>query len=527
MPHDQQGILSMLMMQRMRALLHSKTLPANEIYTGQILCDRFTLEVVVEWCLVRQSHVEEVVGNQPLERHFGQNVEQFHEYRQSLLEPSQEDEEAHQQFIQELKQKNHSALFDAENIYQHHQLEPFSVQKNCPICSGHGEKKCSSCDGTGQKICYRCHGRGLISKVDALGQHIQTSCDCLYGYHRCIDCKGRGKLYCQECQGKGVFTLNCQVNTVSEPKVSIRVQSPVQEQGLRRYLQQQGIGKCVEWFDFKLWYYKKNRFQYRAESVVLEQHLHFYLKNYIVASFGEENLHIFLRPPMFDDIFSSQVRYLQSPDYQKDLKNYEQMLIIYHQYKEHPILNMVMQQVARNPIEQSQKYVQEACQGFISPEPARILGRELKHLFLYLSPSYHRKTWLNAITIMSISSFIIWHYQMYLVLFQLQASFWGKMLWIWLMILVIVCLKTLQKSCRITKQFSQNIAEQYRQKINHKQPIQWFFLVNGGVLLFCLILAFVAWLFNLQGLHQHRLNEFLFNYGLPHDIFNHVILWLS
>lgn len=517
----------MLMMQRMRALLQSPTLPDDEIYTGQILCDNFTIEIVVEWRLMRQSRVTEEIGNHALERNYGLNVEQFHEYRKTLLTPSADDEEAHQQFVQDLQQKHHSALLDAEKSHHYHQLEPFSVQKKCVTCLGHGEKKCQSCDGTGQKICYRCNGRGLLSKVDNLGQRIEISCDCMYGYHRCTDCQSKGKLYCQDCQGNGVFTLTCYVDTVSEPNVSIRVQSPVQEQNLRQYFQQHGIAKCAEWFDFKLWYHKNHRFQYRAESVVLEKHFHFYLKNYIVASFGEDTLHIFLRPPIFDDIFANQLRYLQSPEYQKDLKNHEQMLIIYHQYKEHPILNLMMQNVAKSPIEDAQKNVQNACQDFISAEPARILGRELKHLFIALSPSYHRRTWLNAVATMSLFTLLLWHYQMYLLLFQTKDSFWGQMLWIWLMMLVIVCLKTLQKSRQMIQKINQSIGEAYRQNINHRQPILLFFAVNAGVLLFCLFLALLAWLFNLHGIHQHTWNEFWFYYGIPHDLLNRAILWLS
>lgn len=527
MPHNQQGILSMLMMQRMRALLQSPVLPADEIYTGQILCDAFTIEIVVEWGLVRQYQLDEKLGNQPLERHFGQNVEQFHEYRKSLMTPNEDEEEAHQQFLQSIIDKRESALLDAQQAHQYHQLEPFSVQQSCPNCAGHGDKKCKACNGTGRKPCYRCHGRGLLSVVDALGQRSEQSCDCMHGYHRCMDCDAQGHSHCSQCKGEGVFTLTCQVDTVSQPNVSIRVQSPVQEQGLREYFQQQGIAKCMEWFDFKMWYHKNQRFQYRAESVVLEQHFHFYLKNYIVASFGEETLHIFLRPPLFDDIFANQIRYLQSPEYQQDLKSHEQMVILYHQYKEHPILNLIMQYVAQNPVEQSQKMVQNACQDFISAESARILGRELKHLFVRLSPTYHQRTWINAMVGMGILTLLIWHYQAYLWLFQSQHTFTLQAFWIWLMVMVIVCLKTLLISHREIHKLNKAIGEQYWQDIDHKKPIKYFFIINFSVFGFCLVLCGLGWLFNLHSLHQHFWNKFIFNYGIPHDVLSRLILWFT
>lgn len=521
MAHDSQGILSMLMMQRIISLLQGNGVSAEQIFTGQIVCDGFLIEIIVDWQLKRESHVVQVAGldeETKQEMHFGKNKEQFEQHRAEVLrEIDDEEREKHQLFIQEMVSKDVSALAESTHAYHYTNLPSFSRHDSCPVCNSYLVVKCKGCGGTGFKECHFCDGRGLVGRYTDDGHLVEDKCpECDYGKNQCYDCKGKGTFDCTSCEGKGVFTYICHVETVAQPNVSIRVQSPTREQTLREYFQQQGIKQCLKWFDFHLWHQRKGRFHYRADSVVLEQHFHIFLKNYKVLAFNDELLYI-QRPKVFDDLLAGEIAYLKDSRHPKGIRHYDQAMTIFKRSQDYAILKLAMQNLAEQKLQHPQQCIEDTCQSFISTENAQLIGNEFQRALKRLSPPFAQSIWVfQAIKTLFLTLLVI-SYQCYLILFHEDKTFWGLVIAFLIGLYAFALYDCMKKNKQKINQLLTDIPKEYRQPIRCKKANLWYLIAHGVFIILLLFIAFIAWAVDLEYLYDNSWHRMIFQYGFDHE----------
>lgn len=225
--------------------------------------------------------------------------------------------------VASLKEQALTHIEPSNVIYQY---APYSMHIDCETCHGDGKVDCRECRASGKVDCGWCLGSGDESYqtpvYDNQGQirSYQTqyrSCSGCWGSGKkeCGHCHGKGELTCRECSGHGVFTKKHKISAIAKRTYHTSTDNPWHAKQLDLLLNSKGLDFCAEKIDFYLDGAKPSSrdsymFYYVGQSIAFYQPFSLKSKNYDCYAFASPP-YVYVRPCVFDDLFSDEFAHLQ------------------------------------------------------------------------------------------------------------------------------------------------------------------------------------------------------------------------
>jgi hypothetical protein len=232
------------------------------------------------------------------------------------------------------------------------------------------------------------------------------TCHSCFGSGRrvCSSCGGRGKVRCNACDGHGQFTDFAHVKCIATPHWTVQVEAGISPRELQNFFQQEGPASSAGLLQFtqSLNGYADDdtwSVAYHASSLVTELGFGAHKKEYTVDAVGDVPT-IFVRAPLFDDLFSSEIKdAAQATTSATTLRKLESKAsIIFHEYCKSPALDRAMKLIAEQSID-AETALTRSMNGFITKDAVNKLGLALQTVLNKVSPQYSTVAW-TAITIL-------------------------------------------------------------------------------------------------------------------------------
>lgn len=371
----------------------------------------------VEWSF--SSHTEEAVlaGNTAVSTHFGFDSAAYGQETAHRCTVGRTHQPLRQDFIARTLQAGGMALGKAETAITVWDFGQHSVHKNCNHCHGKGQVACSGCGGSGNTTCNYCHGIGSTTQTRWVPRHggggynetYQQSCyHCGHsGRQRCASCAGGGRQRCNSCDGHGFFTAITSVTVRAKPSVHIDVRTALSASALLAFLLPWSVAQAVQHIAFTVQSHESTAaawcVHYGAQIAVVESDFQLRGTHYLAATAQGTRAWVFVKPPLFDALFSEELAALQKIGARKKKRlNQQQARQFFATYAGQPVLDAAMQGVARlAPAARSLpgREVERACDGYITTACAQALGNHMLALLDKVSPPHSAGAWAGVLAI--------------------------------------------------------------------------------------------------------------------------------
>lgn len=366
----------------------------------------------VDWAFSAQTSSQRIAGNRAVSTHFGFNQQQYDTETEHRCNVGRTHKPIRETFISSILEQGGTSLGDACQSVRIWDFGQHSVHEKCNTCDGTQKVSCSPCYGRGKKTCYRCHGRGSTTETRYLQGRSETyqqncyECGCS-GQTTCYTCNGSGTVQCSPCQGHGFFTDIMSVTVQATPQVHITSQSTLSATALSDYLTRFPVSRIIQYLDFTLLEHGDAaanvwRIRYEAHTTVAELDIHLRKKTYMAAAIGHKAL-AFVRPAIFDDIFIEELNDLRTiwSGKKKTFSN-ARARDFFTTYAGQPVLDAALKSVSK--LQGSNRKtpgneVIHACDGYISPKCADLLGHCMAMLLDKISPPHSLWSWIAVMAI--------------------------------------------------------------------------------------------------------------------------------
>lgn len=480
----------------------------------------FTSSLKITWSFDASYDEQKEAGGKKASTNFN-SKEAFNQHTNHLLQQARYDEYSREDFLNSLRNNEAYAIALADYTQNLYTFESFSLYEGChncqetgkiqchtcrgkgkttcPTCSGSGRNTCSYCNGMGRKqewkTEYRSNGDSQTTSVSVFcnmcgGSGKKTCSNCGgSGKLRCSNCGGKGELSCSHCNGCGYFITTRTVSAFASPEHFINVDSTEYAENLNNFLSHQKLNFIAEHLPYKQSNEEKGEsthdFYYNAAHTITELNFSVFDKNYTAnPPFA------FIRPFIFDDLFSDELKKLQDMDADKKITHKEAFDFFSH-YTNQPVLDLAFKSIAKirtNANDKLAYVVKESCDYYISDKSALSLSELMKKTLDKISPVYSPWTWygLGAIlwvllSIIAYGYFEINFKQHYII--TTIVAFIGLLIFCGISGLVLWAISSLVTMFRRRK-----VPLEYRQKMRNSEAFSQFnkistiFLILGAML---------------------------------------------
>ncbi|CBL43601.1 Hypothetical protein HDN1F_00180 [gamma proteobacterium HdN1] len=371
----------------------------------------------VEWTFTPQVSEQRLYGNKATSIHFGYKRSAYDAETTHRCQLSRTHHPLRTPFINQILSAGGSSLSNANTSHEIWNFGQHSVHQQCNTCGGDGHVRCPSCYGSGRQSCSYCFGSGHTTQTRWVTDHRGNGhhetyqqacyhCGCT-GRVNCGHCSGSGTEQCASCRGNGFFTDITTVSVHATPSVQINVHSQLSAKQLLGYLTQQNTATITRHLAFSILKTQNTmdetwQIQYEVHTTAVELDFSLRSKTYLAAAIGPSAL-TYLRPPVFDDIFTEELTDLQKIEITKKTKlSARRARTFFSTYSGQPVLDKAMQLVAnleREGFTSPSDAVNAACQGYISQASANALGKCMKSLLDKISPPNSFWSWMLVTSI--------------------------------------------------------------------------------------------------------------------------------
>lgn len=506
--------LSKDLMQQLINIIDGNHTTTEEIQPINYQVQPMRAELYITWVFFADYKENSVAGGSCLGTYCN-SVYDLTDITSRLDNKAKYDKELRAPFIKSCKDAGRGGIPQADQTYKIKDFGMFSAKDTCHKCNGHGSVRCSSCGGSGKERCTSCSGSGRRTEYhynSSSGRQEPYSAYCSScggsGNKSCYSCSGNGKVRCSNCNGHGYFMITRHIIAKTKSICAIQTDSPLANDVLQRYLDQQDIHFLHESIYFEPYLQEareadEETFIYNGESVVMQQVFSVKSQEYTCYALSNPP-HPFVRPAIFDDLFANELEFLNSAIGQKKHISKKKALEFFDTYSGQPVLDRAIKEVANvreKNNEDTTHLVFNACQGFISESAASSLSSHINKFMDKVSPSYSPQVWFMGEAIFLAISIIFFEY-----FFEVNGtnSILAPII-SFLFVTLSIAGIVYPFNLLVTWYKRRRIPIEYRQKLRHIEPFKFYMKI--AFLIFVLsagygIFAYQGYVPKTQGIPQ-------------------------
>lgn len=412
--------LSKHIINQISKLIDGNQAKAEDVKSNNYSSENIQISLNIFWTFSGIIEKDKIhTGSKNVINHFNYDSKAFEHETNVLLEKAKYDIDLRKEFINTIYLADSDGISYATKEHLIKEFNSFSVFKKCNNCGGSGKVVCYACQGNGNKNCFHCSGSGrnAVIKYDDWNKrnttYYETCHYCQNGKVRCNNCHGSGKVQCGNCSGYGFFTVIRNISVIAKPNYQVIVSPKSSDYDFQEFIEKNGLDFCNEKIHFSLSSMEsfgtdKVHCLYTGKTVVIKQEFSIKAKSYICFGFSYPP-YIFIKPYIFDDLFSDEIEFLNKTTNKKDAIGKKQAIEFFDKYSGQPVLDRAIKEIAihrQASKEETASFVIKSCDEFISEKSAQLLSLHINRFMDKISPPYSKEIWGFSIFIMLLFSII-------------------------------------------------------------------------------------------------------------------------